>query len=49
MIDQPFEQRVEAWLRADAATALVALYAALGGGWDATVIPQAPISNPEAR
>ena len=35
--------------RADAATALVALYAALGGGWDATVIPQAPISNPEAR
>ena len=31
------------------ATALVALYAALGGGWDATVIPQAPISNPEAR
>jgi outer membrane protein TolC len=35
--------------RADAATALIALYAALGGGWDSTVIPQAPISNPEAR
>jgi multidrug efflux system outer membrane protein len=28
--------------RADAATALIALYAALGGGWDSTVIPEAP-------
>ena len=28
--------------RADAATALIALYAALGGGWDYTVIPEAP-------
>ena len=43
--------------RADAATALIALYAALGGGWDSTVIPEAPTSsraarastNPEAR
>lgn len=28
--------------RSDQATALVALYNALGGGWDATVIPEAP-------
>ncbi len=28
--------------RADAATATVALYTALGGGWDPAVIPQAP-------
>lgn len=28
--------------RADAATALVQLYGALGGGWDAAVIPEAP-------
>lgn len=28
--------------RADAATATVALYVALGGGWDSTTIPQAP-------
>ena len=28
--------------RSDQATALIALYAALGGGWDATVIPEAP-------
>ena len=43
--------------RADAATALISLYAALGGGWDSTVIPEAPPSsqaataptNPEAR
>jgi len=28
--------------RGDEATALIALYAALGGGWDATVVPQAP-------
>lgn len=36
---------------ADAATALIALYAALGGGWDSTVIPEAPprASTPEAR
>ncbi len=29
--------------RADAANALVALYAALGGGWDSTRVPEAPI------
>jgi NodT family efflux transporter outer membrane factor (OMF) lipoprotein len=28
--------------RSDAATATVALYTALGGGWDASVIPEAP-------
>ncbi|MFS0771891.1 efflux transporter outer membrane subunit [Sphingomonas sp. 1P08PE] len=28
--------------RADAASALVALYVALGGGWDAATVPQAP-------
>ena len=28
--------------RADAANATIALYAALGGGWDAAVIPEAP-------
>jgi NodT family efflux transporter outer membrane factor (OMF) lipoprotein len=28
--------------RSDQANALVALYAALGGGWDSTVIPEAP-------
>lgn len=28
--------------RADAATALVQLFGALGGGWDAAVVPQAP-------
>ncbi len=28
--------------RADEATALVQLFAALGGGWDATIVPQAP-------
>ena len=28
--------------RSDQATALVALYNALGGGWDASVVPQAP-------
>jgi multidrug efflux system outer membrane protein len=28
--------------RADAATALIALYAALGGGWDSTRVPEAP-------
>ncbi|GAA0666888.1 NodT family efflux transporter outer membrane factor (OMF) lipoprotein [Sphingomonas insulae] len=28
--------------RSDQATALIALYDALGGGWDASVIPQAP-------
>ena len=28
--------------RSDAATALVALYVALGGGWDATRVPEAP-------
>lgn len=28
--------------RADAATALIQLYAALGGGWDANVVPEAP-------
>ena len=28
--------------RADAATALVQLYVALGGGWDASATPEAP-------
>jgi outer membrane protein TolC len=28
--------------RADAATALVQLYGALGGGWDASAVPEAP-------
>jgi outer membrane protein TolC len=31
--------------RSDAATATIALYAALGGGWDASVIPEAPASG----
>lgn len=31
--------------RADAATATIQLYAALGGGWDPTVTPQAPEST----
>lgn len=31
--------------RSDQATALVSLYAALGGGWDATVIPEAPAAG----
>jgi len=35
--------------RADAATALVQLYNALGGGWDATVTPQAPPRTEETR
>ncbi len=39
--------------RSDAATALIALYVALGGGWDSTVIPEAPPraaqTTPEAR
>ena len=32
--------------RADAATALVQLYVALGGGWDATTTPEAPKDAP---
>ena len=32
--------------RSDQATALVALYNALGGGWDASVVPQAPDRAP---
>ncbi|MES2755575.1 MAG: efflux transporter outer membrane subunit [Pseudomonadota bacterium] len=35
--------------RADQATALIQLYNALGGGWDATVIPEAPRSTPDIR
>jgi multidrug efflux system outer membrane protein len=31
--------------RSDQATALIALYNALGGGWDATMIPQAPAAG----
>ena len=31
--------------RADAATALIQLYGALGGGWDATVVPEAPATT----
>jgi NodT family efflux transporter outer membrane factor (OMF) lipoprotein len=31
--------------RSDAATATIALYAALGGGWDASVVPEAPPSG----
>ncbi|HVF95140.1 MAG TPA: efflux transporter outer membrane subunit [Sphingomonas sp.] len=31
--------------RSDQANALVALYAALGGGWDSTVIPEAPSAS----
>ena len=34
--------------RADEATALVALYAALGGGWDASVLPD-PATSPQAQ
>ena len=30
---------------ADAATALIQLYGALGGGWDATVVPEAPATT----
>lgn len=33
--------------QADQATALVALYLALGGGWDSSVTPQAPAKSPE--
>lgn len=32
--------------RSDKATALISLYTALGGGWDATVTPVAPTTNP---
>ena len=39
--------------RSDQATALIALYNALGGGWDASVIPEAPdrgaIPTPEGE
>lgn len=35
--------------RADQATALVQLYNALGGGWDAGTIPQAPRTAPDIR
>ena len=32
--------------RSDKATALIALYVALGGGWDSTVTPTAPTNQP---
>lgn len=32
--------------RSDKATALIALYAALGGGWDSSVTPTAPTASP---
>jgi outer membrane protein, multidrug efflux system len=32
--------------RADAASALVQLYNALGGGWDSATVPTAPETNP---
>jgi NodT family efflux transporter outer membrane factor (OMF) lipoprotein len=35
--------------RADQATALIQLYNALGGGWDATVVPTAPKTSPDIR
>ncbi len=35
--------------RADAATALIQLYGALGGGWDATVVPEAPPRNTDSK
>lgn len=35
--------------RADAATALVQLYGALGGGWDAAVIPEAPPPTTDSK
>lgn len=35
--------------RADAAIALVQLYAALGGGWDAAVIPEAPPRTTDSK
>jgi NodT family efflux transporter outer membrane factor (OMF) lipoprotein len=31
--------------RSDKANALIALYAALGGGWDASIVPAAPLRN----
>ena len=37
----------ETQARADAATATVALFAALGGGWDPTVVPEAPPPSPQ--
>ncbi|HEX7823236.1 MAG TPA: efflux transporter outer membrane subunit [Sphingobium sp.] len=35
--------------QSDKATALIALYGALGGGWDASVTPTAPPRTPDAR
>ncbi len=35
--------------RADQATALIQLYNALGGGWDATTVPEVPRQTPDIR